>query len=161
MKILAATFCLVLVALMALLLLALDHWLGIAAYSLPFLASCALFATLLGVAWRFSVRRYTFAVSVCAFAILSMPWSLPPSSARLLRVAMMRVPRQADANSIRATVREVYRDSGYALPQISIEPSGDVERIHVSLISQEPGNCTSIHFLVKGGVVVHRFFSPD
>ena len=161
MKVLYASIGIMAVAILALLLFELDDWLGIAAYTLPFLATSGLLATLLGVVWRFSVGRYTLVATFCAFAIFSLPWSLPPSSARLLRVAMIRVPRQAEADSIRATVREVYRNSGYALPNISVEPDGDVERVHVSLFSQEAGNCTSICFLVKGGVVVHRFFSPD
>jgi hypothetical protein len=160
-KVVYAIVIIMAVSLLALLLFALDDWLGIAAFTLPFLVTSGLLATLVGVIWRVSVWRNTHVATFCAFAILSLPWTLPPSSARLLRLALIRVPREAGPDSIRSTVREVYRDSGYTLPHISVEPSGDFERVHVSLISQEAGNCTSIHFLVKGGVVVHRFFSPD
>ncbi len=161
MKILGATVVIVTVAFATLWILALDYWSGLTAYTIPYLSSCAIFAALLGFVWHLSVRRFTVAVTGCAFAILSLPWSLPPSSARLLRIAMLRVPLQADADSIRATVSEVYRDSGYVLPEISVEPHGEFERVGASLISQEPGNCTSIGFLVKDGVVVHRSFSLD
>ena len=84
---------------------------------------------------------------------------------------MLKFPLGSDASDIETIVLQAYEGSAYAPPSISREqsnvlmepgqPARQLERVHVSLLSQDPGNCTAIIFLVEDGLVVHRFFSAD
>lgn len=162
MKYVSAALLLTAFGFLALCALASDEWLGLVAYETYYLAFCAASALVFAGAWRVSVQRGTLLAGGLAFAILASLLVLPaPSSARLLRKAMLSIPLGAEADAIEPTIRGAYQGSGYPLPEISRSSTQGMDSIHVSLISQEPGNCTAIVFLAKDGRVVHRFFSPD
>ena len=74
---------------------------------------------------------------------------------------MLKIPPGTDADAIETIVKQEYQNSPYALPRISEDRAAGFERVHVSLWSQEAGNCTAILFLVEDGVVVRSMFSRD
>lgn len=161
MKSVAAALLLTAFGFLALNALAFDCWLGLVAYKTYYLAFCVFAALAFAMAWRVSVQRGAWLAGGLAFGTLASLLILPAPSERLLRQAFLSIPVGAEADTIETTVRRAYQGSGYPLPEITRECWQDMERTHISLISQEPGNCTAIVFLAKDGRVVHRFFSAD
>jgi hypothetical protein len=47
------------------------------------------------------------------------------------------------------------------MPLITEDRSGNVDRIHVSLLSQKARNCTAAIFLIENGRVSQSLFSAD
>jgi hypothetical protein len=161
MKYLAILFLLFGLTFLTSLIYLLDHALGLVAYTAYFLSFCAVVALVFGAVWFASIRKYSLLAGLVALAAVASHVVLPPPSERLLRAAMLSVPLGADVDTIETAVQESYQGSRYALPQITTDVTGGMDRVHVSLLSQERGNCTAIVFLVKDGRVVNRFFSPD
>jgi hypothetical protein len=107
--------------------------------------------------WFPVLKRRAFIVGLAVFAIFSACFLLPPPSERLLRKVLLRIPPGSYSDSIERIVEEEYSSSGYVLPQITKEDT----RIHVSLLSQQDGNCTAITFNTKDGVVVSGEYITD
>jgi hypothetical protein len=70
---------------------------------------------------------------------------------------MLKIPPGTDVDTIERIVREEYQGSAHVFPKIT----KDNNRVHVSLLSQQAGNCTAIVFRIEDGVVVDRMFSAD
>ncbi len=139
----------------------LDQCLGIVAYNLPYFLFCSIVALVFGSAWFATIKKHSILAGFVAFLILASLYVLPPPSERLLRSTMLKIPPGTDADAIEAVVNEEYLGSAYVLPRIYRDIAGNKERIHVSLLSQESGNCTSLIFILEDGLVVRRIFSPD
>jgi hypothetical protein len=58
-------------------------------------------------------------------------------------------------------VKQQYLNSPYEMPLITEDRSGNVHRIHVSLLSQKARNCTAAIFLIENGRVSQSLFSAD
>lgn len=138
-----------------------DHWLGVVAFTHHYLLFCMIASLGLGSAWFALSGKRAFPVGLLIFSLLAVNFFLPPPSTRLLRSAMLKIPPGTDADTIEMTVKQEYQDSAYALPRISKDRAGHFERVHVSLLSQEAGNCTALLFLVENGLVVRGMFVPD
>ncbi len=157
MKTLFAVLSAILLAIIAFFAYAFDQWLGIVALTYTYLLYCAIVALFYWAAWYPSLKKHAILVGLVVFAILSTNFLLPSPSERLLRAALLRIPPGTDAESIERIVKDEYDGSGYVLPRIT----RDDTRVHVSLLSQEAGNCTAIIFDIKDGIVVDRRFSAD
>ena len=138
-----------------------DMVFGCLAYAPLYFAICLTASAAIFVFW-FPISRKTAAINgAIAFLVLLIPLVSPAPSERLLRSAMLGLEKGASSELIEPMVQKKYQDRRYVLPEIMREQEGGRERVVVSLISQEPGNCTAIVFLVEDGKIVHRFFSPD
>ncbi|MGA0845523.1 MAG: hypothetical protein ACO3RV_03210 [Luteolibacter sp.] len=157
MKTLSAVLSTILMALVAYLAWSLDQWVGIVAYTVPYLLFCAIAALFFWAAWYPMLKKRAVLVGFSAFAILAANFVLPPPSERILRSVLLKLPPGTDAQSIESIVGEEYERSGYTLPRITREDS----RIHVSLMSQQLGNCTSLLIQTDNGVVVNSKYSAD
>ena len=144
---------------------------GVVAYSYRYLLFCILVSLVSVAQWYVVYGKRAALVGLVVFSLFAGQFFLPSPSERILRSAMLKIPLGSDASDIETIVLQAYEGSAYAPPSISREQSNVVmepgqsarqlERVHVSLLSQDPGNCTAITFLVEDGVVVHRFFSAD
>jgi len=157
MKTLLAILSILVVGIVAFFAYALDQWLGIAAFTGRYIAFSAMLALLVAASWLAFLKKGAIGIAFTVFAILAGIILLPPPSERILRTALLRIPAGTHASEIERIVKEEYEGSGYALPGITEEPN----RIHISLLSQEPGNCTAITFETKDGVVVSGHFMAD
>jgi len=157
MKTVLAILSVILLAILGCFAYGLDQWLGIVAFTYPYLLFCAVAALLYWAAWFPILKKRAFVVGLAVFAIFSANFLLPPPSERLLRSVLLRIPQGASSDSIAKIVEEEYEDSGYVPPQITKEDT----RIYVSLLSQQDGNCTAIIFNTKDGIVVSGAYSAD
>ncbi|MEY3395847.1 MAG: hypothetical protein RL346_2084 [Verrucomicrobiota bacterium] len=157
MKTFLAVISVILLAIIGYFVYALDQWLGIAAFTLNYLLFCAIAAMAYGAAWYPVLRERTLIVGLAVFTILSANLLLPPPSERILRSVLLQIPPVTPSGSVEGIVSEAYDGSGYALPQID----RDDNRIHVSLLSQRSGNCTSLIFRTRDGVVVSGEYIAD
>ena len=157
MKILTVVLLTILLAIVACLAYAFDQWLGIVAFTYRYLFFCALVGLLYWAMWFMVFKKYATLVGLGVFAILAANFLLPAPSERILRSALLRIQLGADSDAIERIVKEEYDGSGYVLPRITKEGAS----VHVSLLSQQAGNCTAILFNTEGGVVVRRYFSAD
>lgn len=139
----------------------LDQWLGIVAYRLYYFVFCSIVALMFSTVWFVAFKKRSVLAGVIIFLVCASQFILPPSSGRLLRSAMLKVPVGTDADAIERVVREEYQGSRYALPRIYKDRAGNNMRVHVSLLSQKAGSCTSLLFIVEDGAVVRSIFSPD
>lgn len=135
----------------------LDQWLGIVAFTYPYLLFCAIVALLYWAAWVPILKKHAFVVGFAVFAILSANFLLPPPSERLLRSVLLRIPPGTNSDSIDKIVEEEYDGSGYVLPKNTREDT----RVYVSLLSQRSGNCTALIINTEEGVVVRSEYSAD
>ena len=138
-----------------------DQMLGVVAFTYGYLAFCLLAALAFGAAWHACFPKSAPAFALVVFGILAANFLLPPPSERLLRSAMLEAGPGTDASAIVDIVKQQYEDSPYAMPQIHEDKAGGFDRVHVSLLSQKPGNCTSVIFLIENGKVSRSVFSPD
>ena len=148
-----------------------DAMLGVAAFTYGYLVFCLVAALVLGAGWLACFRKHALLVGLGVFSLLAINLFLPPSSERLLRSAMLKLPPGTDADAIESIVMQEYKGSAFGLPRITKErvnvsmqpdePARELEQIHFSLSSQQPGNATSISFLIENGVVVKSYFAPD
>lgn len=148
-----------------------DQLYGVFAYTYRYLLFCILVALVSVAQWYGVYGKRAALVGFVVFSLFAGQFFLPPPSERILRSAMLKFPLGSDASDIETIVLQAYEGSAYAPPSISREqsnvlmepgqPARQLERVHVSLLSQDPGNCTAIIFLVEDGLVVHRFFSAD
>lgn len=138
-----------------------DQMLGVVAFTFGYLAFCLLAALVFGGIWYAFFRRSALMLALVVFGILAVNFFLPPPSERLLRSAMLKASPGTDASAIADIVKQRYEGSPYAMPQIHEDKAGGFDRVHVSLLSQKAGNCTSVIFLVKNGQVSRSIFSPD
>ena len=147
----------VFVILMAALIYVLDHWLGIVAYTIPYLLFSAVISLVSGTIW-FAIRnRNSVWIGLAVFAIFGMVIVLSPSSERILRSSMLSIKPGTNSSEIENVVAAKYGGTRFVMPLISRES----ERVHVSLISQKAGNCSSVIFHIQDGVVVDRKFIAD
>lgn len=138
-----------------------DQWLGVVAFTYRYLLFCIIGSVVLGAIWFGVFKKHTLLVGLGVFSLLAANYFLSPPSERLLRSAMLKIPPGTDADAIETIVKQEYQNSPYVLPRISEDRAAGFERVHVSLLSQEAGNCTAILFLVEDGVVVRSMFSRD
>ena len=78
-------------------------------------------------------------------------------SSRILRRVIAEILAGTDGDQVERLVRDPYADSGYVMPRIKRRD----ERIHVSLLTQQAGDCTAAIFYLADGVVVNSEFSSD
>jgi len=138
-----------------------DQWLGVVAFTYRYLLFCIIGSLVLGAIWFGVFKKHALLVGLVVFSLLAANYFVSPPSERLLRSAMLKIPPGTDADAIETTVKQEYQNSPYVLPRISEDRAAGFERVHVSLLSQEAGNCTAILFLVEDGVVVRSMFSRD
>ncbi len=136
----------------------LDQWMGVVAFTYRYLLFCVMAALLFYGVWATSIKKQqAIWVGVVVFGVLAANFVLPAPSERILRAAWLRIPVGTPADAIERVVTEAYDGSGFVLPRITEEEN----RIHVSLMSQQAGNCTAIIFKTRDGVVVESEYSPD
>jgi hypothetical protein len=157
MKTLLAVLSTILLAVLASFAYGLDQWLGIVAFTYRYLLFCAIVALLFWMTWFPVLKKRAFIVGLAVFAIFSANFLLPPPSERLLRKVLLRIPPGSHSDSIGKIVEEEYSGTGNVLPQITKEDT----RVHVSLLSQQDGNCTAIIFNTKDGIIVSGEYSAD
>lgn len=161
MKLMFSIPLVLLVSLVAFVAYIADQMFGVVAFTYGYLAFCLLAALAFGLAWRACFPKSAPAFALVVFAILAANFLLPPPSERLLRFAMLKAKPGTDASAILDIVKQQYEGSSYEMPRISEDESGGFDRIHVSLLSQKEGNCTSVIFLIENGKVSRGIFSPD
>ncbi len=157
MKNILAILSVILLAILGYFAYGLDQWLGIVAFTYPYLLFCAISGLLFWGAWFPILKKRASLVGLAVFAILTANFLLPPPSERILRSVLLRLPPGTSSDSIERIVEEEYDGSGYVLPQIT----RDDTRIHVSLLSQRSGNCTALIIKTDDGVVVSSEYSAD
>ncbi len=135
----------------------LDHWLGLVAYSTRYLLFCGLFGLMVHTSWACAFRKPARWPGILAFLVLVSVMVYPPPSERILRTVMVKVRPGTSVHAIERIVKEHYEGSRFVIPQITREDT----RVHVSLINQQPGNCSAVTFMIEDGVVVRRSFSAD
>ena len=150
-----------LVALVAFVAYVADQMFGVVAFTYGYLAFCVLAALAFGAAWHACFPKSAPVFALAVLGILAANCFLPAPSERLLRSAMLKAKPGTDASAIVGIVEKQYEDSPYALPWIHEDKAGGFDRIHVSLLSQKKGNCTSVIFLLENGKVSRSIFSPD
>lgn len=161
MRILSAFPVLLLVTLVASAAYIADQLLGVVAYTYGYLAFCLIAALAFGGVWHACFRKSAWVFALVVFGILAANVFLPPPSERLLRSAMLAATPGTDASEIVGIVNRQYADSSYAMPWIHEDQAGGFDRVHVSLLPQKAGSCTSVIFLVENGRVSRSIFSPD
>ncbi len=159
-KLLIASF-VILLALVACCAYVADQLFGVVAFSYRYLLFCIVAAALFGAVWFMSFRKNAILFGLLVFSILAMNFFLPPPSERFLRSAMLKIPPGTEADFIEKIVTEEYAGSSYLNPNIYKDHFGNIERVHVSLLNQSAGNCTSLLFLVEDGVVTRGIYSAD
>lgn len=138
-----------------------DQMLGVVAFTYGYLGFCVLAALAFGAVWHACFPKSSPVFALAVFGILAANLLLPPPSERLLRSAMLKAAPGTDASAIVDIVKQQYEDSPYEMPWIHEDKAGGFDRVHVSLLSQKAGNCTSVIFLVENGKVSRSIFSPD
>lgn len=138
-----------------------DQMFGVVAFTHGYLAFCVLAALAFGGIWHACFRKSAAVFALVIFGILAANFFLPPSSERLLRSAMLKAAPGTDASAIVDIVKQQYEGSPYAMPWIHEDRVGGFDRVHVSLLSQKAGNCTSVIFLVENGLISRSIFSAD
>ena len=161
MKMLFSIPLLLLVTLVVFVAFVADQMFGVVAFTYGYLAFCVLAALAFGGAWHACFPKSAPAFALVVFGILAANFLLPPPSERLLRSAMLKAAPGTDASAIADIVKQRYEGSPYAVPRIHEDKAGGFDRVHVSLLSQDPGNCTSVIFLIENGKVSRSIFSPD
>ena len=157
MKTLLAVLSAMLLAIIAYFAYALDQWLGIVAFTCPYSIFCVIAALLFWAIWFSILKKRALVVGLAVFTVLAANFLLPPPSERLLRSVLLGIPPGTAVGSIEKIVEEEYEGSGYVLPAITREDA----RVHVSLLSQQSGNCTALIFTAENGVVISGEFSAD
>ncbi|MGA0845319.1 MAG: hypothetical protein ACO3RV_02170 [Luteolibacter sp.] len=138
-----------------------DQMYGVVAYTYGYLAFCLLSTLVLGAVWRVGYPKSAPVFALAAFSSLAVNFVLPAPSARLQRAAMLQAAPGTDSSVIEDIVIKQYKDSPYALPWIHADKAGGRDRVHVSLLSQNPRNCTSVIFILENGKVSRSIYSPD
>ena len=138
-----------------------DHMFGVVAFTYGYLAFCLLTALAFGSICHAFFRKSAAVPALIVFGILAANFFLPPPSERLLRSAMLKATPGTDASAIVDIVKQQYEDSPYVMPWIHGDRAGGFERVHVSLLSQNERNCSSVIFLIENGRVSRSIFSPD
>jgi hypothetical protein len=161
MKLMFSIPLVLLVSLVAFVAYIADQMFGVVAFTYGYLAFSLLAALAFGAAWRACFPKSAPAFALIVFALLAANFLLPPPSERLLRSAMLQAAPGTDASAIVDIVRQQYEGSSYGMPWIHEDESGGFDRVHVSLLSQKPGNATSVIFLIENGKVSRSIFSPD
>ena len=134
-----------------------DQWVGVMAFTWQYLVFCLVVAMIVGATWIPLLNKLACIAVVVAFALLAVNLLLPPPSERILRSASIRLAPGDSAESIHQVLQEAYDGSDYGLPTITEEP----DRIFVSLISQEPGNCTALIIHLKDDMMVSSEYLAD
>ena len=104
-----------------------DQWVGVMAFTLPYLLFCLIGAAVTAGCWIPLLKKRAYVVALVAFALLAVNLLLPPPSERILRSASLRIPLGSSADSVESVVTAEYQGSRYRLPTITREP----ERIFV------------------------------
>lgn len=146
-----------LLAILCYLAYALDQWLGIVAYTFPYLIFCTVSGLAISIIWLPISKTYSVPIGLIPFAILASNFLLGPPSERLLRSALLKLPSGTHAQLIESIVKKEYENSDYTLPFIKKDES----RVHVSLSSQQAGNATALIFRIKDGIIINRKYSRD
>ena len=137
--------------------LVLDHWVGLLAFQGRYVAFSLLLAGSIGAGWLVVSKRVALGVGAAALALLLAPFFLSEPSSRILRQVLNDVESGMPGELVIGMVEAAYEDSEYVMPRINHE----ADRIHVSLSSQHPGDCTALIFHLANGVVVKSEFSAD
>ncbi len=131
---------------------------GVVAFTYRYLLFCVMAALLFYGVWATSIKKKQAVwVGGVVFGVLAANFVLPAPSERILRAAWLRIPVGTPAEAIVRIVKAAYDGSGYVLPRITEEEN----RIHVSLLSQQAGNCTALIFKTSDGVVVESEYMVD
>ena len=134
-----------------------DQWVGVMAFTLPYLLFCLVAAAITAGCWIPLLNKRAYVVALVAFSLLAVNLLLPPPSERILRSASLRLVPGTDADTIQQVLKEEYDGSAYSMPSITEEP----DRVFVSLLNHEPGNCTALIIHLEEGVVVGCEYSAD
>jgi len=138
-----------------------DQMFGVVAFGSLYSIFCILAALALGGIWHASFKKSGPVFGCVVFGVLMANFLLPPPSERHLRSVMLQAPPGTDASAIVHLVKQQYGNSPYEMPLITEDRSGNVDRIHVSLLSQKARNCTAAIFLIENGRVSQSLFSAD
>ena len=157
LKIIPAALSVVLLSLVTYLAYGFDQWIGMMAYTWAYLLFCVIAAIVIGAAWMPLLNKRAGIAALVAFATLAVHLVMPPPSERILRSALFEMPVGTSAQSIQGIVQKQYDGSQYKMPQIS----RDEERIYVSLINQEPGNCTGLTIHLRDEKVIRTEYMAD
>ena len=157
MKVLPAILSTLLFGLLLFMAYMLDQWVGVMAFTWSYLLFCVISAVVVAGAWIPLLNKRAWMAGIVVFSLLAVNLLLPPPSERILRSASFRLVPGTSADSVSQVLKDEYDGSAYSLPSITEES----DRIHVSLMSQEPGNCTALIILVEEGVVVGCEYSAD
>lgn len=136
---------------------ALDDWLGILAYQYRYLGFSVFSSSAVAASWLAKSKKSAVITGLVAFALLLSPFVVGEPSSRILRRVLIDVQTGMHGDEVEEMVRNAYGDSGYVMPEMK----RDENRIHVSLLTQEPGDCTAAIFHLANGVVVRDEFSAD
>lgn len=145
------------VALLLYVVYCLDDWLGILAFQYQYLAFCVLIAGTVATAWLAKSKTSSVVAGLTVIAVFLSPYVLGEPSSRILRKILIEVRAGTPGNEVEDRVIHAYQESGYVMPRITRSD----RRIHVSLLTQAPGDCTAAIFHLANGVVVSDEFSAD
>ena len=156
--ILSALLTFILTAFIAYFSYTLDQYIGMGAYKLHYLIFIFFVAVFMAIIWRKKMKVYSVTLGLLVFIILYFSVYAHNPSERILRSIQLKLKPGSEASSIDEVVKKTYDNTGYELPGIEKEKN----RIHVSLLSQKPGNnCTALTFHIKDGIIIDSSFSPD
>ena len=157
MKALPAFLSTGLLALLVYLAYMMDQWVGVMAFTWPYLLFCLISAAVIGGAWIPWLGKRAYLAGLVAFALLSVHMLMPPPSERILRSASLKLVPGTHEEAIQGILAEEYDGTAYSMPEITRE----ADRVHVSLIYHEPGNCTALVLHLEDGKVVGSEYMPD
>src|SRR5210317_2074698 len=92
MKTLLAVISAILLAILSYFAYMFDQWLGIVAFTFPYLLFCTITALLFWAAWFPILRKPALVVGLAVFCILAANFLLPPPSERILRSVLLKLP---------------------------------------------------------------------
>lgn len=157
MKIILAILSLYFLGLFSYATYALDSWMGLLAYFWEYCLLAFIISCLYVISWKPQLKKYSYATGVLVFSLLLLiPFYSKPSE-RILRSVLLKVNNGHTVQDIQNIVKHEYEESPYVMPQMFIGKT----KVSISLMSQEPGNCTSVMFKLKDGKVIESCFWAD
>lgn len=135
----------------------LDSWLGILAFEFRYLIFAMVVAGMIAGVWLGRSRKASIAAGTIVLTMLMTPYLFAEPSSRILREVLLDVQPGTHVDQVEELVSDAYKDSGYVMPRMKRDP----DRLHVSLLSQHPGDCTAAIFRLKDNRVIQSTFSAD
>lgn len=138
-----------------------DQAFGILAYRFHYMVFATVVLTSVTALWHLAIGHFTGVAAIAVAFILALPHLLPAPSERLLVSALRQVEIGADASEVEKAVQDAYAGSSYEVPSVYLRQGNGEDRLYVTLLEQDRGNCTAITFLLRDGKVVEKWLSPD